>query len=288
MPPLSHEESSSQDQATLDAYTDMTSVAPDGFLVRDASQFLWQQMSECIGANLFNLIAAAVLVPLGLGGNAVIMAILREDTKKMDSVYLLFYLAVADSSIVVLLGLLQIFQAACALSSNRELFVYHYIIVNTYVGYVLAVAKLLVVTITVLVMAHRYFGVFHPYRMMQWKMKFNVRKQLIATLLFSIIYNLPRLFDSTINSRDPKTGLVSHSLTGLGASRLYQLLYSTILFYSVYFLIPVCSLIYMTCALLKYFVKKQKAELPKHAKISDEITHSLIAIVIIFILASNC
>lgn len=138
---------------------------------------------------------------LGIFGNVISMIILSRPQMRSSINYLLIGLARIDTALIItsilLFGLPGIYPYSGAL------FTYYY---NVYphiapIVYPLATAvQTASVYLTLTVSLERFVAVCHPLRARSLCTYGRARIYVIAIIIFSILYNLPRLWESTIQS----------------------------------------------------------------------------------------
>lgn len=113
---------------------------------------------------------------------------------------------------------------------------------------------------------------------------------------FAIIYNTPRFFEHQPLWGTPRdtnsSGNASNTTyypVNLGDSRIYQIVYSNILYYPVMYIAPLVILAYLNVKLIRALnaIHIRKEALTGHKVKDDNITLVIVVIVIVFILCQT-
>ena len=118
------------------------------------------------------------------------------------------------------------------------------------------------------------------------------KRQLICMVLLSVLFKLPAFFERRLIFNYPMDGMMAFSDNALVKSRLYLILYKSLLFYIVSYILPIIGLTYMTIALIVSLRKAYKKRQTMTSQVTSgsedkrrEITLTLIIIVVIFTIA---
>ncbi len=127
----------------------------------------------------------------------------------------------------------------------------------------------------------------------------NTKLQLVVLLTCAVIYNIPRFVEShPIGHKKVFIGQNGHNTTSsnftlqpvnLGDNKLYQIIYSNVLYFPVMYIVPLVSLTYLNTKLIKGLnaLKKRKEALTGHRQKDDNITIVIIVIVFVFIVCQT-
>ena len=258
----------------------------------------------------------------GLAGNILVVVVLRQHSSDTGTITLLLALAVVDSVLLVISLALYTFPSIhhTLLADGDEYIVTVY---APYVWPFGMIAHTCTVWLTVLVTATRYVSVCRLHEnSKKSRLVSDVRCQLVMLVICATIYNIPRFFEhhpvpfsdqsasSTVEVKPnyPLTAANGSSLTtvsdvnnitvltptlgadlqestpNLGDIRLYQVIYSIIIYFPVMFIIPLMALAFMNVRLMQTIAEqKRKRESMTGKRRRDHITHCIIAIVCVFV-----
>ena len=237
---------------------------------------------------LYCVIGSSVSV-LGLVGNGLTVAVLWADINKSATIFQLLCLSIADSLVLLTYGtftflntLTKFFGWKVA-SDNLRNFTY------AYVGAVSNMALMSAIWLTVLVTWQRYINVCLPYRakIIGTLHIAKIQSALVAAVAF--IFNIPRFFKYQLYYNSPSPGMTRLVLTGLLSNDAYQVGYGVVLYYMLYYILPLSALAYMTAALIRALrsaqIKRERLTGGKNKEYNSmrELTVSLIIVVLIFI-----
>ena len=163
-----------------------------------------ESATDCsvLGGYVINTLVGGTLCILGMLGNSLCFLVLRKDQDTPIVSFLLQTLACVDN---VFLGLWLLHF------SMRDFFTYlnvngglhviwMYVVLYSYP--LLFVAQSATIWLTVLIAVYRYLAVCKPYTARLNMDLALTKKGVLAVILFAVVYNLPRYFDSTIVERD--------------------------------------------------------------------------------------
>ena len=233
----------------------------------------------------------STMILMGLIGNALTMRILWSDCKKSATVFLLFCLAMADSMLLLVYGVIGLPPAALrfmgrsveALKLSTEIVAYF-----SPSG---ATSIMISMGLTVVVTWQRYLSVCMPYKVKTYGSLKLARIQALAVVLFSLVFNFPRWFEYKVGYDVPKPGLTALVPTSLFKNKTYEILYGIILYYLMFYILPMGALSYMTFNLVRALHQariKRMAMVGSSSQSSrnrakEELTISLVVVVIVFI-----
>lgn len=243
-----------------------------------------------------------VLCVLGLSGNITSFFVLWKHKTETATIFLLQVLAVCDS--ILLIISFFIYTLANLPESDgvlRDISDVAYTITDKIWPFAL-MAHTVTIYITVLVTLNRYYAISIPMQGKATKSSAfmnNTKLQLIIILIFAVVYNIPRFFEhhaigekiiyNTENGHNKNGSNFTIQPINLGDSKLYQIIYSNILYFPVMYIVPLVSLTYLNMKLIKGLkaLKRRKEALTGHRQKDDNITIVIIVIVFVFILCQT-
>ena len=140
------------------------------------------------------------------------------------------------------------------------------------------------VYLVVLVTVQRYVAVCLPHRAKDWASLKAVRYETLALAVFTILFYSPRLWQRDI-FYDPVKDRYQAPFSKFGASYSFHMGFMVIVYYLFIYIIPLSVLMFTTCQLIRSLKKvkdKKKGMTSPHSKSRDEITLSLVVVVVIF------
>lgn len=241
---------------------------------------------------LINSICAGALCIIGFLGNILSYLVLGRDQEMLPVARLLLRsLAVADNTLL-LLWFVQFsvndLLVYTGLDKAIDSAAWLYVRLTTYP--VLFMGQTATIWLTVLIAATRYVIVCHPTRGTLYCSLEATRKGVAAVVLFSIAYNLPRFFDTTVVqvTRDGnQTSTYYLDRTDLGLNSVYNFLYMDAMYYVFGFILPLLLLsvfnIHLIVAYRNFRRKRLALRMRNSPDDSDEQNVTLIMIVIILV-----
>ncbi len=248
-------------------------------------------------------ILIGILCILGLTGNITSFFVLWKHKTETATMFLLEALAVGDSILLIIsffiYTLANLPESEGIVTSIRSVAFK----VQDYIWPFALMAHTVTIYITVLVTLNRYYAISIP---MQGKKSSsrasacvnNTKLQLLAILTFAVIYNIPRFFEhhpigqrrvyKTENGHNASENFTTEDVN-LGDNKMYQIIYSNILYFPVMYIVPLVSLTYLNTKLIKGLkeLKKRKEALTGHRQKDDNITIVIIVIVFVFIVCQT-
>jgi len=250
---------------------------------------------------LFDLVVLTVIIGslclVGLAGNITSLFVLRRHNAETGTVFLLECLAVSDA--LLLLCCLVVYSLAPILA---------YTSVSTelsdactsarvYVWPFAMIAHTTTVWLTVLVTVTRYRTICSKTVNVAALQVGRTRMHVVFVVIFAVLYNLPRFFEhqpiaasslpevtSSSNTTSPEVRPAKPSK--VGDSRVYQIVYSNILYYPVMYIVPLLLLGFLNYKLVNAvrIIRQRKRLLTScQRQGSDHITGCVIMIVFVFI-----
>ena len=260
---------------------------------------------------LFEFVACTVLLGLlclfGLLGNGTAFLVLRKHPTETSTIAVLQALAVADSLLLICALLLYCVPGIHSYFDSLDTLYIYWGRSKEFVWPLAMITHTCAVWLTVMVTATRYLSVCRPLGSKKNACLHDPKIQILIVVMFSVFYNIPRFFEHqqigtketnvVINASEEErvnvsnTNVNDHKLEPihLGDNRLYQIIYSNILYYPVMFIIPLVSLTYFNAKLIQTIrqIKKKRETMTGHRSRDDHITICIIAIVCVFIICQT-
>ncbi len=276
-----------------------TMVYPD----QDATQIVksdWEEMEwSCIQ---FEFWTCAVVIGgmcvLGITGNITSYCVLWKHTTETATVYLLQILAVSDSFLLLTSLVVYVFSTVFPYTGKLQVLYDSCNVVQTYIWPLSLMAHTTTIWITVLVTLNRYYAICHligPFRAYVLQ---ATKLQVIAVVSFSVLYNTPRFFEHQVIRKEVtyvssingfNTTNVTYEEMNLGDSKVYQIVYSNIIYFPVMYIVPLITLTILNSKLIRALnaIKIRKEALTGHRSKDDHITVVIIVIVFVFIVCQT-
>ncbi|KAK2192433.1 hypothetical protein NP493_31g01033 [Ridgeia piscesae] len=243
---------------------------------------------------LFDLVVLTVAIGslclVGLAGNITSLFVLRRHNAETGTVFLLECLAVSDA--LLLLCSLVVYSLApiLAYSSVSTASSDACTSARVYVWPFAMIAHTTTVWLTVLVTVTRYRTICSKTVNVAALQVGRTRMHVVCVVIFAVLYNLPRFFEhqpiaaSASNATSPEVPPAKPSK--VGDSRVYQIVYSNILYYPVMYVVPLLLLAFLNYKLVNAvrIIRQRKRLLTScQRQGSDHITGCVIMIVFVFI-----
>ncbi|GFO34274.1 FMRFamide receptor-like [Plakobranchus ocellatus] len=230
-----------------------------------------------------NGVSTAVVIILGVLGNAMAVMVLTRRTMRSSTNVFLTALAIWDT-LVLLVVLLLI--CLIELSEPFRQHAFPYIVVYLYpVG---LAAQTATVWLTVSFTVERYIAVCHPLKAASMCSIPRARIVVLTISLVSILYNLPRWFEySIVNFTDSQNETcIFPGRTPLANDSIYHKIYFGWLYFLVMCFIPLCSLAVLNSFLIVAVRRSKRERRSMNVKESREnnVTIMLVSVVIVFII----
>lgn len=262
---------------------------------------------------LFDFVTCTVvlgtLCVFGLIGNGSAILVLKKHPTETATINILLVLTVADSWLLVSTLLMYTAPSIYPFTGYLHGLYSFASMTKPYVWPLAMIAHTCTVWLTVMVTATRYISVCRLTKNTSNRLYHDVRVQVALVVVCSIIYNIPRFFEhfpilisssagvkddvgeySVVNITSNITILQEKATTkNLGDDRLYQIIYSNIIYFPVMFIIPLLSLSYMNFRLIQTIgaMKRKRESMTGHKVREDHITLCIIAIVCMFVVCQT-
>ncbi|ELT93115.1 hypothetical protein CAPTEDRAFT_206326 [Capitella teleta] len=263
-----------------------SSVAESNLTSSDASCRLYSKF-------VMHSVVAGVVCILGFLGNSVSFVVLIKDRATPVASFMLRTLAFTDNFF------LSFWFLHFSLSDMFMFFGWElhatWLYIRLYTYPFLFIGQTATIWMTVLIALSRYIAVCQPYKAAHVCTVPTVHKGVIAVALFSVIYNLPRFFESAIVVKTDTNGTVTHTFerTYLGDSKLYKIIYFDISYYIICFVLPLVLLavlnVRLTISYRKVLQRKRRmSNRPDQAQHCDpNITLVLIIVILVFMVCNT-
>ena len=241
-----------------------------------------------------------ILCILGLTGNITSFFVLLKHKTETTTIFLLQVLAVCDSILLIIsffiYTLVNLPESKGAVESIKDIASQ----IQDYIWPFALMAHTLTIHITVLVTLNRYYAISIPTPGTNTKSFMNnTNLQLLVILIFAVFYNIPRFFEhhpigykkiyNTNNGQNRNESNFTSEPVNLGDNKLYQIIYSNVLYFPIMYIVPLVSLTYLNTKLIKGLkaLKRRREALTGHRQRDDNITIVIIVIVFVFILCQT-
>nr|AKQ63015.1 orphan G-protein coupled receptor 7 [Platynereis dumerilii] len=233
---------------------------------------------------LVTVIITGGLCVFGWIGNTLSFLVMWPERKHSATSLTLLVLAVIDNLVLVFRFIMKVIPAFCRFQ-NMCPSVQQYVSVHVgVVGWGLnSMAQQATTWNAVIMTVIRYIYVCVPHRS---KTLANVRTTqyaCAANIFAAIIFNLPRMFERTVIYDED--GEAKSVFTQMAKKTSFSVGYKQVAFYLVFYVIPLTILIILTSRLIIALrkVAKKREEMTKKVQERQDITMTLVAVVIVFI-----
>jgi hypothetical protein len=191
---------------------------------------------------------------LGIVCNSLSAVVLHGERRAPVAAFLLQSLAVADSCYLVL----WLVNFSCRdLVRYLELDVVEHhvtwLLVRVYTYPGLFVAQSAVIWLTVVIALNRYLVACRPDWLVVLRRypRLDVRIVVATVAVLAVAYNVPRYCELYVTfEREGDWGRGQWNKTALGSSALYKFVYVDILYYVISFIVPLVTLVYVSCCVI--------------------------------------
>ena len=240
-----------------------------------------------------NTIVVGSLCLFGLIGNVLSIVVLQKDRSNRVASFLLQSLAVADNALLLLaFFVLSLFHSL--LPYIGEIYIWSQAMPYTvkYIQPLAYMAQTATIWITVLLGINRYIAVCKPFDVSSWCCMKYTRAQVIAAVLFSICFNMPRFFQVEVvhhivfRNGEPRLG-VGLNLSSISEKSTFGLVYTTGIYTILVLLLPFVLLVFMNIRVILELraVRRRGSFMSTQPILSDyNITLIMIIIIVMFLL----
>ena len=241
----------------------------------------------------YKIIVDVYLVTLlsmfGISGNLLSVVVLGKDRSVRSTTgYLLQMLALSDAIYLTTCLLYQTLNTLedCTdwVIGLRDVWPY----MELFIWPAASIAQTSAVWLVVVVTADRYIAICRPLHAPQYSTLSRIRRAVIAVWVFSILYNLPRVFERVvIHKWDEVTNstITVVEKTSLRENNLYVIIYKMCLFFIVRFFLPLSSLAFFNTRLIQAIKEsgRLQQERPRETHRKEKYTLTLVVVVIVFV-----
>ncbi len=248
---------------------------------------------------LFSFIVCTVVIGimciLGSVGNVVAFFVLINHKTETATVFLLQCLAVSDTTLLITSIFVYSLSDTYAFTGNLKQFADQLQLIRTYIWPLGTMAHTTTIWLTVLVTLNRFYAICRPVGPFKTYVLQATKIQVVLVVSLAILFNIPRFFEHKVIGQFEVDGHGSSNNTTivdrhLGDDKVYQIIYSNILYWPVMYIVPLISLTYLNYKLIKALnrLRIRKESLTGHRQQRDDhITVVIIMIVFVFILCQT-
>jgi len=242
---------------------------------------------------LLHTVMAGMVCLLGFAGNSVSFLVLMRDKATPVASFMLQALAFTDNFFLSI-WLLQ-FSLGDMLTYFGWISRLHvsWMYIRLYTYPLLFMGQTATIWMTVLIAFSRYVAVCRPYMAASVCSVASVTKGVIGVVAGSVLYNLPRFFETDIILKTDENGTTSMAFnrTALGDSKIYKLVYFDISYYIFCFVLPLIFLavlnVKLTISYHKVLQKKRRMSRGETHHCDPNITLVLIIIILVFMVCNT-
>ncbi|XP_011506266.1 PREDICTED: FMRFamide receptor-like [Ceratosolen solmsi marchali] len=229
---------------------------------------------------------------LGILGNAISTIVLSRPQMKSSINYLLIGLATCDTVLILLAVLVYGLPGIYAYTGY--LFHYKFLVYPKIVRYLYPLsttAHMATVYLTLTVTMERYVAVCHPLKARSLCTYGRARTAIFAIGLFSVIYNLPKLWEVELSEElHWKYNVTIFCIvpTKLRQNKLYIAIYVHWLYFFVCYAFPFAALVIFNAAIYKRVSKANRdlRRLSRHQRREIGLATMLLCVVIVFLVCN--
>ena len=235
-----------------------------------------------------------ITVLAGLIGNILTIIVLWRREMQSPTIYYLRALVISDSGILVT-SVIALTPFACSnYLESESMTIYKeavYPILHTPVNFIMMFLQTANVWITVSVSVERYIAICHPFKAPKICTKKKALVVIVAILVSSAAYNIPRLFATRARECPEVTGRLCYILadTPFGKTTSYKDVYAKIMFCIIIYVIPLGSLLVLNVFIIMELMRMQRRA--RGANIHDDneanLTLVLVLIVVVFLVCQT-
>ncbi|ELT90437.1 hypothetical protein CAPTEDRAFT_197454 [Capitella teleta] len=235
----------------------------------------------------FRIFVATILFVGGLVGNSLTIVVLWKDRNKSATVFLLICLASSDSILLIvfmLFGTPSSILRFIGREQDAQNFQNEMI---AHLGGGGPTTIMLSMGFTVAVTWQRYVSVCLPYKVKKYGSVRMAKILAVVVIAVGLLFNMPRWFEQDVVYSGSASKLIN---TPLANNRVYTYFHGVFLYYLFFYIIPMIALIFMTIQLVRAMResrKKREQMVSGQTKAKDELTMSLVVVVVVFVLCQT-
>ena len=228
---------------------------------------------------------AGIICALGFIGNTVSFIVLSKDKEAPVAAFLLQTLAFVDNFFLSVWFLHFSLSDSFTYMQIHATFHVSWLYVRVYTYPLLFIGQTGTIWMIVLIAVSRYVAVCSPYRAVQYTNVVTLQKSVAIVLSFSVLYNIPRFFETTIEHNENINGTVYYTLrrTNFGNTRTYGVLYFDSLYYIFSFILPLITLTFLNTKLTLAYRRVQRRRNSMQIR-QDHHDHNITLVMIVVIL----
>lgn len=288
---------SEQDENNVTMATDNASdvifLAPLFYSSRSSTlQQQQQRRCELVMSFTINSLGAGFICLLGFIGNALSFAILSRDKSTSPvAAFLLKSLSFADNLFLSVWFVHSSLNDAFVYFGLDRSFHVSYYYLRIYSYPLVFIGQTATIWLTVLIAASRYIAVCLPYKASVYCNLSITRRGVMAVLAFSVLYNVPRFFETelaTVTRKNVTRQQLQRS--AMGQNGVYVFVYFDILYYIFSFVLPLLLLFLFNTRLTIAYraVRKKRSKMRLSScsagrKDSHEQSITLVMIIVILV-----
>lgn len=242
-----------------------------------------------------NSLFAGALCLFGFIGNSLSYFVLGRDQEMLPVARLLLRsLAVADNTFLLLWFIQFSVNELITYTGMDRGVVWLYVRLATYP--LLFVGQTATIWFTILIAATRYVIVCHPTWGTLYCSLNTTRRCVVAVVIFSITYNVPRYFETTVQTergRDDGEVLYFLNHTALGENAVYNFIYMDVLYYVLGFVLPLLLLSFFNIQLIVSYrnFRRKRIALRTRTRTTEEnseqnVTLIMIVVILVFMICN--
>ena len=236
----------------------------------------------------------------GISGNIVSILVLGKDNVvRRTTGFLLQVLAVTDIVYLVLCVFIQTLKTIERFTDLSPTLESYFPYIDPFIWPMASIAQTCTVWLVVVVTADRYVAICRPLHAPQYSTMSRMRKAVVLVCVLSILYNLPRFWERTVDHKfnaTTNTSIPVSTKTELRNSKEYVIIYKTTCYFVVRFFVPLSSLAFFNARLIQAIKAsyKQRNEMPagdtRNHHRNREVTRyslTLVVVVVVFIICAT-
>ncbi len=277
------------------SYNEIIISSDNGHAVASTKGFTSTYVTFKIVLDIYILVFLCIF---GISGNIVSILVLGKDNVvRRTTGFLLQVLAFTDILYLLLCIVFQTLKTIEKFTDWCPSLKWYFPYIDPFIWPMASIAQTCTVWLVVVVTADRYVAICKPLHAPQYSTMSRMRKAVILVIVLSILYNLPRFWERTVDYKlDEKNQTIPFSTkTSLRNSKEYIIIYKTCCYFVVRFFVPLSSLAFFNARLIQAIKAsyKQRQEMPGDCRTNHrnkEITRyslTLVVVVLVFIICAT-